>query len=96
MSFFFDHGVTEKGYLGLIQDFKISSLFIIRAAAPPGEYPLNPPAAAADKAARATNFTERKTLATYQIVRTITRNQFAAAINGVHHAALLGDPTRKD
>jgi hypothetical protein len=35
-------------------------------------------------------------LATYQIVRTIMRNKFAAAIIGVHHAALLGNPTRKD
>ena len=66
--------------------------FIIPADAPP-DYPINPPAAApAREAAQAANLTERRAWNTYLIVATITRNQFAAAINDVYYAA-LNDPT---
>jgi hypothetical protein len=62
-------------------------------AAPP-DYPINLPAAApAREAAWAANLTERKVWNTYIIVRTITGNQFAAAINNVYYAD-LDDPTK--
>jgi hypothetical protein len=87
-----------KGHLGLLQDPVLylqrnDAAFIIPNAAPP-EYPLNPPAIApARKAARATNLTKRKAWNMYVIVSTITRDQFAAAINDVYYAA-LDNPTK--
>ena len=86
-----------KGHLGLLQDPVLylqrnGAAFTIPADAPP-DYPINPPAAApAREAARATNLTERKAWNTYLIVATITRDQFAAAIDDVYYAG-LDDPT---
>jgi hypothetical protein len=87
-----------KGHLGLLQDPVLhlqcnGAAFIVPAIAPP-EYPLNPPATApAREAARAANLANCKTWNTYIIVRTITRNLFAAAIDNVYYAA-LDDPTK--
>jgi hypothetical protein len=87
-----------KGHLGLLQDPVLylqcnGAAFVMPAAVPP-EYPINPPAAApARKAACATNLAKQKAWNTYIIVRTITHNQFAAAINGVYYA-VLDDPTK--
>jgi hypothetical protein len=54
---------------------------------------LNPPAAApARETAQAANLANRKAWNTHIIVRTITRNQFAAAINDVYYDA-LDNPT---
>ena len=86
-----------KGHLGLLQDPVLylqrnGADFVIPAAAPP-DYPINAPAAApAREAARAANLAERKAWNTYLIVATITRDQFAAAIDDVYYAA-LDDPT---
>jgi hypothetical protein len=85
-----------KGHLGLLQDPVLylqhnGAAFTVSTVAPP-EYLLNPPAAApAQEAAQAANLTNRKAWNTYIIVRTITCNQFAAAINDVYYAA-LNDP----
>jgi hypothetical protein len=60
----------------------------------PPDYPINPPAAASVcEAAWAANLAKRKAWNTYIIIRTITRNQFAAAINDVCYAELNG-PTK--
>jgi hypothetical protein len=49
------------------------------------EYPINPPAATpAHKAAHAANLTKQKAWNTYIIIRTITHDQFAVAINDVY------------
>jgi hypothetical protein len=86
-----------KGLLGLLQDPVLylqrnGAAFIVPAMAPP-EYPFNPPAATpAREAACAANLAEQKAWNTYIIIRTITRNQFAAAINDMYYAA-LDDPT---
>ena len=86
-----------KGHLGLLQDPVLylqrnGAAFDIPATAPP-DYPINAPAAApAREAARAANLAERKAWNTYLIVATITRDQFAAAIDDVYYAA-LDDPT---
>jgi hypothetical protein len=59
----------------------------------PPDYPINPPTAApARESAWAANLAKRKVWNTYIIVRTITRNQFAAAIDDVYYAE-LDDPT---
>jgi hypothetical protein len=74
-----------KGHLGLLQDPVLylqfnGAAFTVPAAVPP-EYPLNPPTAApAREAARAANLANCKAWNTYIIIRTITRIQFAAAI----------------
>jgi hypothetical protein len=86
-----------KGHLGLLQDPVLNlqyngAALTIPAAAPP-DYPLNPPAALpARKAARAANLTKCKALNTYIVVSSITRDQFAAAIDNVYYTA-LDDPT---
>jgi hypothetical protein len=73
------------GHLGLLQDPVLylqctGATFTVPAAVPP-EYPLNPPTAApAREAAQAANLANCKAWNTYIIVRTITCNQFAAAI----------------
>ncbi len=60
----------------------------------PPEYPINPPAAApAREAAWAANLAGHKAWNSYIIVRTITRDQFAAAISNVYYAE-LDDPTK--
>jgi hypothetical protein len=87
----------SKGHLGLLQDpilylQRNGAAFTIPAAAPL-EYPLNAPTAAPScKAAWAANLVKRKAWNTYLIVPTITRNQFAAAIDNVYYAS-LDDPT---
>jgi hypothetical protein len=86
-----------KGHLGILQDPVLylqqnGAAFVIPAAAPP-DYPINPPAATpAREAARAANLAKRKAWNTYLIVATITRDQFAAAINNGYYVA-LDDPT---
>jgi hypothetical protein len=86
-----------KRHLGLLQDPVLylqrnGTPFTIPGAAPPN-YPVNPPAAApAREAARAKNLAEQKAWNTYLIVATITRDQFAAAIDDVYYAG-LDDPT---
>jgi hypothetical protein len=86
-----------KGHLGPLQDPVLylqrnGAAFTVPAVAPP-EYLLNPPAAApTQEAAQAANLANRKAWNTYIIVRTITRDQFAAAIDDVYYAA-LNDPT---
>jgi hypothetical protein len=86
-----------KGHLGLLQDPVLylqcnGAALVIPNAAPP-KYPLNPPAAApACKAAQVANLAKCKAWNMYVIVSTITRNQFAAAINNVYYAA-LDNPT---
>jgi hypothetical protein len=60
---------------------------------PPPNYLINPPAATpAREAACASNLADRKAWNTYIIVRTIARDQFAAAIDNVYYVA-LNDPT---
>jgi hypothetical protein len=88
----------EKGHLGLLQDPVLylqcnGASFTAPGAAHP-EYPINPPTAApACEAAQAANLAKRKAWNTYIIVCTITRNQFAVAINNVYYAE-LDDPTK--
>jgi hypothetical protein len=87
-----------KGNLGLLQDpvfylQRNGTSYTVSGAAPP-DYPINPPAAApACEAAWAANLAERKAWNTYIIFRTITRNQFVAAIDDVYFAE-LNDPTK--
>jgi hypothetical protein len=82
-----------KGHLGLLQDPTLyqqvnGAVFTIPDEAPP-EYPVNAPAAApARKAACATNLANRKAWNTYIIVRTITRNKFAVAIDDIYYAEM--------
>jgi hypothetical protein len=82
-----------KGHLGLLQDpvlyFQCNgAAFNILVAAPP-EYPANAPAtASACQQACATNLTKQKAWNTYIVVATITRNQFAAAIDNLYYAPL--------
>ncbi len=77
-----------KRHLGLIQDHVLylqckGASFTVPSAVPP-EYPINPPAAAhARKAAQAANLGKCKAWNTYTIVRTITCDQFAAAIDNI-------------
>jgi hypothetical protein len=60
----------------------------------PLDYPINLPAAApVREAAWADKLAKHKAWNTYIIVHTITRNQFAAAINDVYYAE-LNDPTK--
>jgi hypothetical protein len=87
-----------KGHLSLLQDpvlhLQCNGATFLVPAAPPPEYPINPPVAIpACKAARAANLAQQKVWNTYIIVCTITRDQFAAAINDVYYAA-LDDPTK--
>jgi hypothetical protein len=89
---------NRKGHLRLLQDPVHylqcnSASYTVPSTAPP-DYPINPPAAApAPEAAWAANLDECKALNTCIIVRTITRNQFAAAIDNVYYAE-LNDPTK--
>jgi hypothetical protein len=82
-----------KGHLGHLQDPVLylhcnSAVFNIPDAAPP-DYPINAPAAVpARKAARAANLVDRKAWNTYIIIASITRDQFAAAIDDVFYTAL--------
>jgi hypothetical protein len=86
-----------KGHLSLLQDPVLylqrnGAAFVIPNAAPP-EYPIKPPAAApACKAAQAAYIAKHKAWNMYVIVSTITRDQFAVAIDNVYYAA-LDDPT---
>ena len=87
-----------NGHLGLLQDPVLylqcnGAAFTILAAAPP-DYPLDPPVALpAREAARAANLAKCKAWNTYIVIASITRDQFAAAINDVYYAA-LDDPTK--
>jgi hypothetical protein len=88
----------SKGYLGLLQDPAIyltcnGEAFNIPHVEPPA-YPVIPAGAttANCKELRATNAAACKAWNTYKIVLTITRNQFAAAINNVYYA-ILDKPT---
>jgi hypothetical protein len=87
-----------KGHLGLLQDptfylQRNGASYTVPSTAPP-DYPINPPTAApVRKATWAANFAKRKAWNTYIIVRTITCNQFKAAINDVYYAE-LDDPTK--
>ena len=87
----------EKGHLGLLQDPAIyqarnGAAFTIHAAEPPA-YPVVPVGATAPqrKELCATNAATRKAWMTYRLVLSITRDQFAAAINDVYYA-VLNDP----
>jgi hypothetical protein len=82
----------NKGHLGLLQDPALylaqnGASFDIPAAEPP-LYPVVPAGATAHQweELRAQNTSARKTWTTYHLVRTITCNQFAAAIDGVFYA----------
>jgi hypothetical protein len=88
----------NKGHLGLLQDPAIylarnGATFIIPANEPP-TYPVIPAGATiqAQEELRANNIAARKAWATYRLVLAITRDQFAAAIDGVYYA-VLDDPT---
>jgi hypothetical protein len=87
-----------KGHLSLLQDPVLylqrnDAAFVVPAMAPP-KYPINPSAAApARKAARAANLAKQKAWNIYIILRTITRNKFAAAIDDVYYAT-FDDPTK--
>jgi hypothetical protein len=87
----------EKGHLGLLQDSVLylqcnSASYTVLGMVLP-DYPINPPAAApACEAAWAKNLAKRKAWNTYIIVRTITRDQFVAAIDDVYYAE-LNDPS---
>ena len=86
----------EKDHLGLLQDPAIyqarnGAAFTIHAAEPPA-YPVVPVGAAPQrKELCATNAATRKAWMTYRLVLSITRDQFAAAINDVYYA-VLNDP----
>jgi hypothetical protein len=87
----------EKGHLGLLQDPAIylarnGATFTIPDAKPPA-YPIVPVGATAPqrKELRATNAAARKAWTTYRLVLSITRDQFAAAIDDVYYA-VLDDP----
>jgi hypothetical protein len=88
----------RKGYLGLLQDPVLylqcnGASYTVPGMAPP-DYPIILPAAApARKAARAANLTKRKAWNSYIIVHTITRDQFAVAIDNVYYVE-LDDPTK--
>jgi hypothetical protein len=88
----------RKEHLGLLQDPVLylqcnGASYTVPGAAPP-DYPIIQPAAApAHEAAWAANLAKRKAWNTYIIVRTITCNQFTAAINDVYYAE-LNDPTK--
>jgi hypothetical protein len=86
------------GHLGLLQDPVLylqcnSAAFMIPAAAPLA-YPIIVAGATTAKRKEhcANNISGCKAWSTYMIVHTITRNQFAAAINYVYYAA-LDNPT---
>jgi hypothetical protein len=87
-----------KGHLGLLQDPVLylqcnGASYTVPGVVHP-DYPINPPAAApAREVTRAANRAKRKAWNTYIIVRTITCDQFAAAINDVYYAE-LNDPTK--
>jgi hypothetical protein len=87
-----------KGHLGLLQDPVLylqrnDAAFTIPAAAPP-DYPINAPAAVpARKAAQPANLAKQKAWNTYLVIASITRDQFAAAVDDVYYAA-LDDPTK--
>ena len=87
----------DKGHLGLLQDPAIyqarnGAAFTIPAAEPPA-YPVVPVGATAPQREelRATNVAARKAWTTYRLVLSITRDQFAAAIDDVYYA-VLDDP----
>jgi hypothetical protein len=89
----------EKGHLGLLQDPTIylacnGALFDIPTAKPP-VYPIIPTGATAPQheKLRATNAAACKAWTTYCLVLSITRNQFASAINNLYNA-ILDDPIR--
>ncbi len=84
----------NKGHLGLLQDPSIylarnEAAFTIPAAEPP-TYPIIPVGTNVQqrKELPAINLAARKAWATYRLVLTITRDQFAAAIDDVYYAAL--------
>jgi hypothetical protein len=87
----------NKGHLGLQQDLAIylahnASVFTIPANEPPS-YPRIPAGATAQaqEEIQATNISARKAWATYRLVLaiTITRDQFAAAIDDVYYTVLV-------
>ena len=87
----------DKGHLGLLQDPAIyqarnGAAFTIPDAEPPA-YPVVPVGATAPQREelRATNAAARKAWTTYRLVLSITRDQFAAAIDDVYYA-VLDDP----
>jgi hypothetical protein len=84
----------EKGHLGLLQDPTIylacnEAQFDIPTAKPPA-YPIVPTRANAPQCKElwATNAAAHKAWLTYCLVLSITRDQFAAAINGIYYAIL--------
>jgi hypothetical protein len=87
-----------KGHLSLLQDPVLylqrnGAAFAIPADAPPN-YPVNAPTAVpARKVAQAANLAKQKAWTTYLVIASITRNQFAAAINDLYYAA-LNSPTK--
>ena len=88
----------NKGHLGLLQDPAIymaqnGAAFTVPAAEPP-TYPVIPNGATVPQCEelRAINISACKAWATYRLVLTITRDQFAAAINDIYYA-VLDDPT---
>ena len=88
-----------KGHFGLLQNPTIytacnGEAFTIPANEPPA-YPVMPNGTTAPqrKELCANNIVARKAWATYKLVLTITRDQFAAAIDNVYYT-ILNDPTK--
>jgi hypothetical protein len=86
------------GHLGLLQDpvlyLQCNNISYTVPCTVPPDYPINPPAAApAPEVAWAANLAKCKAWNTYIIICTITRHQFAAAIDDVYYAE-LDDPTK--
>jgi hypothetical protein len=88
----------NKGHLELLQDLVLylqcnGEAFTIPAAAPPAYHVIVAGTTTANrKEQHANNISACKAWSTYMIIHTLTRNQFAAFVNDVYHAA-LDDPT---